>query len=243
MNAVDHQLSSTWYSSIGRSTSSGPLPHHCNRRIDSCCKGSLAAIFIYYYVIRFTAYITLSLANPDPIRFYSSTTKLLPRTFNQYTLVSFQYKGIRLYSDVTVRNKVEENRILTGVQTGRTTGRYVILARAWPMGSHQSIPDEDYGIPIGRLASSESTVHSPYPHDLLCPPLNPLLWTRRVYTHVSSPPLSGKSQSQPQPRLQLKKRAGHVVLVAKEAKSGLNLDSSVGSRLVCKCRDSRQIVL
>ena len=61
--------------------------------------GSLAAILGYYYVIPSIAYMTLSLAKP--------------RTFNEYTFVSFQYQGIRLYSDVTVKNKVEENRTLT----------------------------------------------------------------------------------------------------------------------------------
>ena len=80
------------------------------------CKGSLATIFIHYYVIRFTSYIILSLANPVPT---NSILLLCPphnsyhARSTQYTLVSFQYKGIRLYSGITVRKRVEEDRILT----------------------------------------------------------------------------------------------------------------------------------
>src|SRR6267154_6239915 len=48
-----------------------------------------------------------------PIRFYSSTTQLLPARSTLVHACLLQYKGIRLYTDVKVRNKVEEHRILT----------------------------------------------------------------------------------------------------------------------------------
>src|SRR5882757_10870979 len=48
-----------------------------------------------------------------PIRFYSSTTQLLPARSTSVHACFLQYKGIRLYTDVKVRNKVEEHRILT----------------------------------------------------------------------------------------------------------------------------------
>src|SRR5882757_10529194 len=48
-----------------------------------------------------------------PIRFYSSTTQLLPARSTSVHACFLQYKGIRLYTDVKVRNKVEEHRILS----------------------------------------------------------------------------------------------------------------------------------
>jgi len=55
-----------------------------------------------------SSYINLSLTNHVPIRFYSSTTIFLPSHVQLVHACLFHNKGIRLYSDVTVRNKVEE---------------------------------------------------------------------------------------------------------------------------------------
>src|SRR5258706_722222 len=56
------------------------------------------------------------------IRFYSSTTTVLPSHVQLVHACLLQYKGIRLYSHVTVRHKIEENRNLTEIDRSTRTG-------------------------------------------------------------------------------------------------------------------------
>jgi hypothetical protein len=76
------------------------------------CKDSLAAILIPYYVIHPTSIYPCRLQFLYPFDFTPST-QFLPSHVQLVQACLFQYKGFRLYTDVTVRNKVEEESNLT----------------------------------------------------------------------------------------------------------------------------------
>ena len=67
--------------------------------------------------IRSITYITLSLANPVPNSILLLHHTTLTTHVQLVHACLLQYKGIRLYSDVTVRNKVEEDWILITCNT------------------------------------------------------------------------------------------------------------------------------
>jgi hypothetical protein len=85
------------------------------------CKGSLAAILIPYYVIHPTSIYPCRLQFLYPFDF-TPPPQFLPSHVQLVQACLFQYKGFRLYTDVSVRNKVEEESNLTRCQE-ESTGR------------------------------------------------------------------------------------------------------------------------
>jgi hypothetical protein len=78
------------------------------------CKGSLAAILISHYVIHPTSIYPCHMRILYRFDFTSSTT-FLPSHVQLVQACLFQYKGFRLCTDVTVRNKAEEESALHGL--------------------------------------------------------------------------------------------------------------------------------
>jgi hypothetical protein len=81
------------------------------RRAD-ICKGSLAAILISHYVIHPTSIYPCRLQILYPFDF-TPPPQFIPSHVQLVQACLFQYKVFRLYTDVTVRNKVEEESDLT----------------------------------------------------------------------------------------------------------------------------------
>ena len=80
-------------------------------------------------------------------------------------LVSFQYKGIRLYSGVTVRKKVEEDRILTELDSithfrSQTETLVSFSVERTPVSHTQPLEKQNTGIKIYHVRSSVNMTKS-----------------------------------------------------------------------------------
>jgi hypothetical protein len=84
---------------------------------DERCKGSLASILSSYYVIYPTSIYPCRFQILYPFDF-TPPLQFLPSYVQLAQARLFQYKGFRLYTDVTVRNKVEEESDLTNSNAG-----------------------------------------------------------------------------------------------------------------------------
>jgi hypothetical protein len=98
---------------IPRRTRKRGVAHYDRTLSSRYCKDSLAAILISYYIIHPTSIYPCRLQILYPFDFTPST-QFLPSHVQLVQACLFQYKGFRLYTDVTVRNKVEEESNLTG---------------------------------------------------------------------------------------------------------------------------------